>query len=679
MDKDFLKKLDLDHNKVIYVKLVVLDKEEQPISSIEGRVSQGSISITGTSAVRRTCNLTFLAEETENDLTDIDNLLSIEKRVAIYVGQKNNVDSSYDDIVWFPKGIFLITQPNISHTLTGVTISLSCQDKMCLLNGTSGGGLPTSITFHEYDQLMEDGSIEAIPQRMYDIVLTLVHNYGGIPLSKIIINDLPLQIKQIVRYIGNDTLYYNPSTGVYTTNTNLLTDPGEWKGFDFNDDVGYVYTDFVYPGKLVSNIGDNVCSVLDKVCKALGNFEYFFDEQGNFIFQEIKNYLNNSYDPTDAYRLDNNRKVELNENGLCIMDGTNYKLDTKTNTKSVYTFDGDVDLVVSYSNAPKYSNIKNDFHVWGKNDKETCIHYHMAIKKKPSIMNTYKVVFLKDDDGEYTGRLRLAEDGEIIPNNSHFDGDKAIISGGTIRGDIAVLPSDYSGYDGTAATITSAIASNYTPSDWRAELYLQGLTKKKEHIRPDVYEQELLDLFDDIYDFKQKKFKADIVNKPNELNYFFDYLEPSEELYDCSIDAIDARVYSYQQDKIKRLYNTDIPDTIIINIADDVEKRRKIIDRCELEGQSYSNVSEALYKDLAECTYGYTAQETMRDLLYQYTNYNESITISCIPIYHLDVNTRITVEDRASGIYGDYIINSITLPLGSGTMSINASRALERI
>ena len=89
MDKDFLKKLDLDHDKVIYVKLVVLDKEEQPISSIEGRVSQGSISITGTSAVRRTCNLTFLAEETENDLTDIDNLLSIEKRVAIYVGQKN--------------------------------------------------------------------------------------------------------------------------------------------------------------------------------------------------------------------------------------------------------------------------------------------------------------------------------------------------------------------------------------------------------------------------------------------------------------------------------------------------------------------------------------------------------------------------------------------------------------
>ena len=32
--------------------------------------------------------------------------------------------------------------------------------------------------------------------------------------------------------------------------------------------------------------------------------------------------------------------------------------------------------------------------------------------------------------------------------------------------------------------------------------------------------QELLDLFDAIYNFQEKKFKADIVNRPNNLNYF---------------------------------------------------------------------------------------------------------------------------------------------------------------
>ena len=48
--------------------------------------------------------------------------------------------------------------------------------------------------------------------------------------------------------------------------------------------------------------------------------------------------------------------------------------------------------------------------------------------------------------------------------------------------------------------------------------------------------------------------------------------------------------------------------------------------------------------------------------------------------YYLDVNRRITVNDKVSGISGDYIVNSISLPLnGQQTMSISASRAYERI
>jgi hypothetical protein len=70
----------------------------------------------------------------------------------------------------------------------------------------------------------------------------------------------------------------------------------------------------------------------------------------------------------------------------------------------------------------------------------------------------------------------------------------------------------------------------------------------------------------------------------------------------------------------------------------------------------------------------------MRDLLYQHTNYNESISIQSIPIYYLDVNNRISVYDKKSGIYGDYIIKSISLPLNAeGTMSISAIKALDRI
>ena len=688
-DKDFLRALDNVKNKFYWAKINVLDAEERPIQSIEGRVQPGSvINLDGSSAVRRTCNISFIAEDIDNDLTNVENLLSVNKKIKIYEGIRNDIDDYYDNIIWFPLGVFIIVQPSISSTgSNGCVITLNCKDKMCLLNGECAGGLPTSVTFHEYDQIIGlrnmtvdprtddsltpnnytiyeyggnyyswtreygwkqelDASLVGervqIPQKFYDIIQTLVCNYGGESLSKIFINDVPLEIKQIVRYVGSGTLYYNTDTGMYTTDEAYLTYDGTWRSFGYNEDVGYVYTDFVYPGTLISNIGDNVGTILERVKNTLGNYEYFYDVDGNFIFQEIKNYLNNSYDPTDIYRLDNARKVDIAEygniaqNGLCIIDDTNYQVDFYSNTRSVYTFEEGNGLILSYNNSPSYTNLKNDFHIWGENEDGYAIHYHVAIKEKPVVMNTYKVVFLTDEMGEYTGGLRLAGDGE----------------------------------DGI----------DYTPEDWRAELYLQGLTAWSKEQRPDVYQQELLDLFDTIYDFKDKRFKVDLVTRPNDLQYFFDYLEPVSRLYDCSIDTINTKIYSYKQEKMKRLYNTDIPNIIMIDLTMDPVSRKEIIERCEKEGQPYSNVDANVYANISIGTIGYTAQEAARDLLYQYTNYNESITIQSIPIYYLDVNSRITVRDNRSNIYGDYIIKSISLPLGAeNTMNISATRALERI
>ena len=717
-DMNFLRSLDNETNKFYWVKIEVLDMKELPIESIEGKVQNGaSVSIDGSSSVRRTCTISFVAEDDKNDLTNIDSLLSINKKIKIYVGIENHINDNYNDIIWFPQGVFIIVQPSISHTSNGCLINLSCKDKMCLLNGECGGALPASVTFHEYNQIIgerlcdqdpaddpniepnnytvysykvgEDtkyktwtkeygwkevrdnssvGQIVEVPQLIYDIVQTLVCNYGGEALEKIFINDLPLEIKQIVRYVGSGTLYHNTDTAQYTIDEALLTEDGTWKSFKFNEDVGYVYTDFVYPGQLISNIGDNVCTVLDKIKNTLGNFEYFYDIEGNFVFQEVKNYLNNSYDPTDKFRLDNNRKIDIAENGLSIVNGTNYMVDFNGNSRSVYTFREGNGLITSYSNTPSYTNIKNDYHIWGKDNDNFAIHYHVAIKKKPVPVvykNTdsrfidddlltkgykpnyeydqytlYQVVYLKDDNGEYNGKIRLATK----------DGDK---------------PEDI---------------VNYIPIDWRAELYLEGLTHQQDQIRPDVYEQELLDLFDAIYDFKEKKFKADMVKNPNELKYFFDYLEPISGLYDCSVDSLDKKIYSYQKDKIIKLYDVDIPNVILIDLGMDINERAKIIDRCEREGQPYANVESSIYSKIAIGTVGYSAQETFRELLYQYTNYKEQITIQAVPIYYLDVNSRITVYDQKSGISGDYVIKSISIPLNSSsTMNITATKALERL
>lgn len=758
-DTAFLKALDNERNKIYYARIIVLDKLDKPIKSIEGRVQYpgSSISLNGNSSMRRTCSISLIAEEAENDLTNIENFLSINRKIKIAVGIEKWIDYSKDvyyyankndtiwddndifghgfpaqgeigkiyvdrmtmtywkwggrsyqqiaslydyekDLVWFPLGVYVICQPSITHTLTGCNISLTCKDKMCLLNGEMGGSLPASITFHEYDQIIgeivcikdprrdeeldpnsytvykynnhyytwtreygwkeEDddsmvGEIINVPQLIYDIIYSVVVNYGGESPSRIIINDVPKEIKQIIRYTGTAPLYFNSLTGQYITDELYLSQSGTWKEYHFNEDIGYTYTDFVYPGKLITNIGDNVCTVLDKVKNTLGNYEYFYDIDGNFVFQEIKNYLNTSYIPTEElngtkkYYIDNNKNYEIDTNSLKILGTDNYRVDFCADQKSIYNFEEGNGLIVSYTNTPNFNNLKNDYHIWGKNSDGFGIHYHLVIKEPPEEMQTYKVVFLQDaDSGEYNGRIRLAKEDEI-------------------------------GFD-------------YIPNDWRAELYLEGLEVAKSGGRPDIYQQELLDLFDSIYEWgyylsngsfvREGRFKTDIITQPNNLTYFIDYLQPTDKLYGIAVDDIGTKTYSYQQDKIVRLYNDDIPNYIILDKTMNEDYKLEIISKCDESGQPHSLVDNEIYSQFTIGTTGYSAQETVRNFLYQYTTYNESITLQSIPIYYLDVNKRITVKDKKSGISGDYVVKTITLPLnGNGTMNITASRALDRI
>jgi hypothetical protein len=62
-DKNFLRNLDLYHHHFVYAKITVLDFNELPKEEITGRVTTGSISVDGSSVVRRTCSLTLVAKD----------------------------------------------------------------------------------------------------------------------------------------------------------------------------------------------------------------------------------------------------------------------------------------------------------------------------------------------------------------------------------------------------------------------------------------------------------------------------------------------------------------------------------------------------------------------------------------------------------------------------------------
>ena len=404
-DSDFLEKINSDRQQTQYVKITLLDWEENPIEEIQGLTTGGSINLNGDSAVRRTCNLSmYVYKENYMRITDPNNMISINKKVFLEVGLKNNTDKYTDyDIIWQPQGIYVITACGTSHSTSGITLNINLQDKMCLLNGTCGGVLPSSIQFDRYDTIDESGAYVTLRPTIVQIIRELVNHWGNEQLGKIIIKDIDERIKCAMRWIGDTPIYaYNDEGQYHMTTNKSIAEQYAYTEYNWGEDVGYIFTDFTYPGDLIANPGDTICTILDKIKSTLGNYEYFYDVDGNFHFQEIKNYLNITQATTDLNNMHNEQYL------VDISKGQN-----------VYNFK-DSKLFTSYSNSPNYSNIKNDYVVWGIRQNtegiKVPIRYHLAIDSKPQTGNIYNVFFYDDpDDGLTKAKVPI----EFI-DKSHF-------------------------------------------------------------------------------------------------------------------------------------------------------------------------------------------------------------------------------------------------------------------
>ena len=669
-DSAFLKKFDETKLKEQYVKLVVLTFDEKPIQQIQGKITGGSFTIDGSSGMRRTGNLTMIADDYQNDLTDTKHLLSINKKIEALIGFVNTTDEYTEyQMLWFPQGVYVIISPNITHDSNGVNISLTLHDKMALLNGECGGILPASVTFHEVEDIDENGEIQITEPTIYQIIQELVNHFGGEQLGKIIISDVDSRIKKVMKWTGSTPLFLYQraiSDGTvyssFSTNYDELMQSKEEKGgsiqsFSYGQDIGYILTDFVYPSELVGNAGDTVVTILDQIKNTLGNYQYFYDIDGNFRFQEIKNYLNTSYS-TSLIK-------EINMN--------NYLVDYSSG-KSVYTFE-DANIIQAFSNSPQYQQIKNDFLVWGKRksieDKEVPIRYHLAIDSKPVIGNEYKVFFFQDpDDGitkakkpaEFASMSDFPEKGEV--GNYYYAADNKTIY---------KWAPDVKKYEETSYTIETIKAT-----DFRTQLYMAGVASQPFGIDSNYYYTELKNEWPKLYDMRNQKFFDGVLDQPSDIDFFLDFIDASAAISEFSVQNIGRRTTTLVDDSINCIFEPNNPDIVIIEAG--TENTDSLQRQCEARKQEYAQVRSEIYSMLMNGGVSKSAYEEIRKELYQYTNYNEQISLTTLPIYYLEPNVRITVRDMQSGIYGDYMIKSITLPLDiNGTMSLSCTKALERI
>lgn len=628
-DMDFLMKLDKLNIRTHYAKIILLSFDEKPIREIQGNITAGSLSVNGSSSVRRTISLTMLANENNSDIENIDNEISINKKVKVFVGYNNPLKSyqQYGDIIWFPCGLFVLSSASIARSTSGWTISISGKDKMCLLDGTAGGTFPGSITFHESYIQKDNEDIEIVYPTIFQIIYEAVNHWGGEDIQNIIITDIEETCKMLVKYIGDKPIYF--SNNYESMDFSPSADFPHM--ISYGQDAGYKETDFTYPGELVLDAGDTVTSLLDKIVDVLGNFEYFYDVNGRFIFQEIKNYLNTGSPLTELQPDDYIRSYN--------------------NAKFLYSLT-DLDTTTAITRSPKFDNIKNDFYVWGKrtttSDVEVDIRYHLAIDTKPII----------DLAGQYMWAIVDEETGLIV------------------RYDFNNQASDYSvsGYK------TELIGS---PCDeWREELYRRALNAQVTNsVYNNYYDSELIAEWRGLYDPLNKNWDAyshwnpDVFNNPSNLNFWLDFIDTGSEIGQYSVNEIGRRTKVVNSSDITSVYNMEVPDVIFIEGLD-----QDLIAQYRGIGQRFFVLTQEYYDLFSISSTGASCFDRIREMMYQNLNYNTTISITCLPKYYMEPNNIIYIEDKESNISGNYQITQFTLPLAyNGTMSITATQVLTRV
>lgn len=441
-DKEFLLQLDKTKNKIIYARITALTFDERPIETIEGRITQGSISVDGSAAVRRTCSLTMVA-----DKFDYQNYYwGINTKFKLEVGVSNFINSLYPDIIWFKQGIYVFTSFNTSRSSSNFTISLQGKDKMCLLNGEVGGSLESSIDFGTIEEESEDGIWQITQIPIYQIIRNMVHTYAGEPYHNIVINDLEDYGLELLEYrydtpmflyrpidsaiFANMLLNGNKSCSVeridedgetYVANITLndltsneldmLVDtltgsstpkPVTMDGaeyyvakIEYGQTAGYRLTDLTYAGDLIANIGESITSVLDKIKNMLSEFEYFYDLDGQFIFQRKQSFINTLWTPNSEAETE-----DVDEDGNSIYYSDTYSESIALASSVTYVFN-EGELVTAFNNNPNLLNMRNDFSVWGSRTSvsgaEIPVHLRYAIDTKPSYYKNFKgQIFMTD-------------------------------------------------------------------------------------------------------------------------------------------------------------------------------------------------------------------------------------------------------------------------------------------
>ena len=664
--QNFLNFIDNYSNKTQYARIHILTWDEEEINYgeyIQGRVTGGNLNISGTSTVRRNGSLSLIVaeEDTFYNVEDINNLLSLNKKIKIEIGIDLDIlpfdelqEYQIYDRIWFPLGIFVIKNPSLNRSVSGVTLSLTISDKMCLLNGEMGGNFPASVVFSETDAVAADGTYTKEYPLVKDIIKTIITQYGGV--TKYNISDIEDTMFKTIKWAGNTDLYKYVSNGSYFLDVIAPEDKIK-KTYKPGENIGMTVVPFTWPGNpLIANINDTITSILDKI-KTLGDYEYFFDVDGTFIWQKKKTYTygNNGISITSENFFNDNNINSILPDSVSI-DIPQYDLTKRKNR------------IISYSNNPQYNNIKNDYIIWGK--RKTSSGAEMPIR--------YHIVF--DTPVEYNENIDVEVNYyKYLIAEPDIYGFKVVTFGGNYKEDVTPEANKYYTKDDKNYIYDTA-KNNYVETEiltrqfsvndnWRTLLYFRGkreeATGKSQIYFDNPLYKDLEIEWPKLYDMEKKSWRSNSLPAGDSIDYYCHILNNGQ-LNKSNVGRYLTKILN--DSNINCVYFQDVDNNLILRVGENYLGK---------DNYDTIRVSDEIYSQIYTGGNQNSAFEQARQQICQNTSYANTISISCIPMYYIEPNSVVQVEDMESGINGKYIINTISLPLAyNGNMNISASKAI---
>ena len=253
------------------------------------------------------------------------------------------------------------------------------------------------------------------------------------------------------------------------------------------------------------------------------------------------------------------------------------------------------------------------------------------------------------------------------------------------------------------------ILGPYYTFDWRTYLYLYGQAANVMGTDPGPYFSDLEAFWPYEYNLnRDKQCFLDELKSTSEVqykqltngNFFFDIIDAnSSTLGEFSVKNIGRRTDVVNDENINCLFEPEIPDIVFLNMDNpdanwsenttikELRSAEEIIDKLEAQrqecinnNQPYVQASDEIYNSLTTGRYLSDAYEQIKYELFAHLKYQKVVSITALPAYYLEPNSRVTLRDYSTNIYGDYMIQNIGLTLGPGAnMAVTLNEVSERL